>query len=53
MPHEIGLITTIAASLALATLFGFGAAKLRLPPMLGYLLAGFVLGPASLALRRD
>ncbi|MBP9153913.1 MAG: cation:proton antiporter [Xanthomonadales bacterium] len=47
MPHEMSLITTIAASLALATLFGFSAAKLRLPPMLGYLFAGFVLGPAT------
>ncbi|HWT15949.1 MAG TPA: YbaL family putative K(+) efflux transporter [Patescibacteria group bacterium] len=47
MPHDISLITTIAASLGLATLLGYAAARLRMPPMLGYLLAGIVLGPAT------
>ena len=47
MPHDISLITTIAASLGLATLFGFIAARLRMPPMLGYLMAGIILGPAT------
>jgi CPA2 family monovalent cation:H+ antiporter-2 len=43
----MNLITTIAASLGLATLFGFAAARLRMPPMLGYLMAGIILGPAT------
>ena len=47
MPHQANLISTIAASLALATLFGFVAARLRMPPMLGYLMAGIILGPAT------
>jgi CPA2 family monovalent cation:H+ antiporter-2 len=47
MPHELTLITTIAASLGLAAVLGYGAARLRMPPMLGYLLAGIILGPAT------
>ncbi|MGH9457287.1 MAG: cation:proton antiporter, partial [Thermoanaerobaculia bacterium] len=45
MPHEINLITTIAAALGLAMIFGFIAARLKVPPLVGYLLAGIVIGP--------
>ena len=45
MPHDINLISTIAASLGLAMVLGFGAAKLRIPPLVGYLLAGVLIGP--------
>ena len=45
MPHEISLITTIAASLGLAMVLGFVAARLKLPPLVGYLLAGILIGP--------
>lgn len=45
MPHEVNLITTIAASLGLAMVLGFVAARLKLPPLVGYLLAGIVIGP--------
>ena len=45
MPHDVSLLTTIAAGLGLAFLFGLLAARLRLPPILGYLLAGVVAGP--------
>jgi CPA2 family monovalent cation:H+ antiporter-2 len=45
VPHDISLITTIAAALGLAMVFGFLAARLRLPPLVGYLLAGIVIGP--------
>jgi CPA2 family monovalent cation:H+ antiporter-2 len=45
MPHDISLITTIAAALGLALILGFLAARLRLPPLVGYLLAGIVIGP--------
>ncbi|HYC91820.1 MAG TPA: YbaL family putative K(+) efflux transporter [Thermoanaerobaculia bacterium] len=45
MPHDVSLITTIAAGLGLAMVFGFIAARLKLPPLVGYLLAGIVIGP--------
>ena len=45
MEHNIPLITTIAAGLGLALVLGFVAARLRLPALVGYLLAGVVIGP--------
>ena len=45
MPHSVALIHTIAAALGLALALGFVAARLRLPALIGYLLAGVVLGP--------
>jgi monovalent cation:H+ antiporter-2, CPA2 family len=45
MEHNIPLITTIAAGLGLALILGFVAARLRLPALVGYLLAGVVIGP--------
>ena len=47
MPHSITLITTIAASLGLALVLGFIAVRLRLPALLGYLIAGVLIGPAT------
>ena len=47
MPHDISLITTLAAALGLALVFGFIAARLRLPAIIGYLLAGVALGPVT------
>jgi len=47
MPHETELIATVAAGLGLAFVLGFLAAKLRLPPLVGYLLAGVAVGPFS------
>jgi len=47
MEHNISLITTIAAGLGLALIFGFLAEKLRLPALVGYLLAGIMLSPAT------
>lgn len=47
MPHSITLITTIAASLGLALIMGLIASRLKLPPLVGYLIAGVVLGPAT------
>jgi CPA2 family monovalent cation:H+ antiporter-2 len=43
--HDIPLISTIAAALGLALVFGFFAARLKLPALVGYLLAGVVIGP--------
>jgi len=46
MPHaEATLVSTIAVSLACAFLGGFAAVKLRLSPIVGYLVAGIVVGP--------
>ena len=45
MPHSVSLITTIAAGLGLALVLGFVAARLRLPALVGYLLAGVIIGP--------
>jgi CPA2 family monovalent cation:H+ antiporter-2 len=50
--HDITLIATISVGLVLAFIFGFLAQRLRLPPLVGYLVAGVVVGlamPASLA----
>jgi K+:H+ antiporter len=47
MPHQTELIATIAAGLGLAFLFGLVAVRLRLPPIVGYLLAGVAVGPHS------
>ena len=45
MPHSVSLISTIAAGLGLALIFGFIAARLKLPALVGYLLAGVLIGP--------
>lgn len=45
MAHETPLITTIVGGLVLAFLFGMLANRLRLPPLVGYLLAGIIAGP--------
>src|SRR5688572_6440042 len=42
---QTGLIATIAISLSAALLFGVIARKLRLSPIVGYMLAGIVVGP--------
>ncbi len=47
MPHSLTLITTIAASLGLALILGLIAHRLKLPVLVGYLLAGVILGPAT------
>jgi CPA2 family monovalent cation:H+ antiporter-2 len=45
VPHDITLITTLAAALGLALILGFLAARLKLPPIVGYLIAGILIGP--------
>lgn len=45
MPHDISLITTIAVGLGLAMILGFLVTRLRMPPLVGYLLAGIIVGP--------
>ncbi|MFA6140488.1 MAG: YbaL family putative K(+) efflux transporter [Hyphomicrobium sp.] len=45
MPHDTPLIATIVVGLCLAFLFGAIAQRLRVSPLVGYLLAGVALGP--------
>ncbi len=45
MIHNISLITTIAVSLGVAFLMGLIAVRLKLPALLGYLIAGMLIGP--------
>ncbi|AVS77640.1 Kef family K(+) transporter [Paracidovorax avenae] len=45
MPHSVALIHTIAVGLGLALLLGFLATRVRLPALVGYLLAGVAIGP--------
>jgi CPA2 family monovalent cation:H+ antiporter-2 len=47
MEHNIPLITTIAVGLVVALILGFLAEKVKLPPLLGYLLAGIFIGPST------
>ena len=53
MPHETELVATVAAGLGLAFVFGFLASRLKLPPLVGYLLAGVALGPFTPGLLAD
>nr|WP_224741252.1 YbaL family putative K(+) efflux transporter [Bradyrhizobium sp. 2S1]MCK7667543.1 Kef family K(+) transporter [Bradyrhizobium sp. 2S1] len=45
MPHDTPLIATIVAGLGLAFVFGTIAQRFRVPPLVGYLLAGVAVGP--------
>jgi len=45
MPHGTPLITLMTLGLGLAFLFGMIATRLRLSPLVGYLIAGVVIGP--------
>ncbi|WP_433694302.1 YbaL family putative K(+) efflux transporter [Herbaspirillum seropedicae] len=45
MPHHTPLIATIVAGLVLAFIFGTLAHRLKMPPLVGYLVAGIAIGP--------
>lgn len=44
MPHDVTLIATIAVGFVLAFVFGYLVHRIHLPPLVGYLLAGVVIG---------
>ena len=44
---ELPLVTTVAVGLSAAFVLGLIAAKLRIPPIVGYLFAGILIGPSS------
>lgn len=43
--HDLPLVSTLATGLSLAFILGLIAVKLRIPPIVGYLLAGIMIGP--------
>jgi CPA2 family monovalent cation:H+ antiporter-2 len=45
LPHDTPLIATIAVGLALAFALGLAAQRLKAPTIVGYLLAGVIIGP--------
>jgi CPA2 family monovalent cation:H+ antiporter-2 len=47
VPHSLSLIITVAASFGLALILGFIAARLKLPVLVGYMIAGIILGPGT------
>ena len=44
MPHDTPLILTLVSGLTVAFLFGMVAYRLKLPPLVGYLVAGIAVG---------
>ena len=53
MDHEPVLISTIAIGLTAAFIGGFAARRIGLPPIVGYILAGVVIGPFTPGLVAD
>ncbi len=43
--HELPLVSTVAVGLSLAFILGLIASRLRIPPIVAYLLAGILIGP--------
>ena len=47
MDHNISLITTLAAGFGIALVLGLIAERLKLPALVGYLVTGILIGPAT------
>lgn len=47
MPHDVSLIAILAVGFGLALILGLGVSYLKMPPLVGYLLAGVMIGPAT------
>ena len=47
MPHDIDLIAILVAGFGLALVFGYLATLFKAPPLVGYLLAGILIGPTT------
>jgi len=47
MEHNVSLISTVASAFGLALIFGFIAERIKLPALVGYLVAGILIGPAT------
>jgi predicted Kef-type K+ transport protein len=48
MEHNVSLISTIAAGFGLALILGLAAERLKIPALVGYLLAGIIICPRAL-----
>lgn len=53
MEHQATLLITIVLGIVMAFGFGFLASKLKLPPLVGYLVAGIVIGPFTPGMMAD
>lgn len=53
MPHADSLISTLVAAFVLAFVFGMIANRLKLSPLVGYLVAGIVVGPHTIGFVAD
>lgn len=53
MASQTALLATITAGFGLAFVAGFAAVRLRLPPIVGYLVAGVALGPFTPGIEAD
>ena len=47
MEHNYPLITTLAAGFGIALVLGFLAERIKIPALVGYLVAGIIIGPAT------
>ena len=47
MEHNISLITTLVSSFSVALILGFIAERIKIPALVGYLVAGILIGPAT------
>jgi CPA2 family monovalent cation:H+ antiporter-2 len=47
MEHSTTLITTIAAGFGIALILGFIAERIKMPALVGYLVAGIIIGPGT------
>ncbi len=47
MQHNISLITTLAAGFGVALILGFLAERIKIPALVGYLVAGIIIGPGT------
>ncbi len=45
MPHDLDIILTLTGGLTAALVLGFITQKMRLSPLVGYLVAGICVGP--------
>ncbi|CAN7210373.1 cation:proton antiporter [Pararhizobium sp. LjRoot235] len=53
MHQDMALVATVAISFVLAAGFGYFADRLRLPPLVGYLVAGILMGPFTPGFNAD
>ena len=53
MLHSLPLVTTIATALGMALVLGFLAIRLKIPAIVGYLLAGVMIGPFTPGIEVD